>query len=113
MRSSKRVQFALMLLAVIVIPGLADYVLAQNGLETLGMLVWGLGYGGGILGLWYVWLRPLDLTGPEGSDTHESEGRDAESNTDRSQGTGRDATGRDGRHREGDRTSRKTGDREK
>lgn len=82
MISSTRVRFALVLLGAIIVPGLANYVLVQNGFETLGIVVWGLGYGSGILVLWYVWLRPLDLTGPQGSDPREADNRTAESDAD-------------------------------
>ena len=75
MISSTRVRFALVLITAIIVPGLANYILVQNGLETLGSIVWALGYGLGVLVLWYVWLRPLDLTGPEGSGLRESDGQ--------------------------------------
>lgn len=44
--------------------GLARYLLGVAGYNTLGRFVFILGYGTMVLVLWYVWLRPLDLTGP-------------------------------------------------
>jgi len=64
MALSGRLKFALVLSGGIVLPGLADYALAQAGYDTLGMLVWVTGYIGTMLLIWYLWLRPLDLTGP-------------------------------------------------
>ena len=71
MTRSTKVRFALVLITAITVPGFTNYVLVQNGFETLGSIVWALGYGIGVLVLWYVWLRPLDLTGPEGNISHE------------------------------------------
>ena len=59
-----RVAFALVLAVGVVGPGLANYFLAQGGYETLGTVVWALGYATMVLVLWYVWVRPLDLSGP-------------------------------------------------
>lgn len=44
--------------------GLVRYLLGVAGYNTLGRFVFILGYGTMVLVLWYVWLRPLDLTGP-------------------------------------------------
>lgn len=55
-------------LAVIVLPGLASFALDEAGYQTVGSAVWAIGYGTGILMLWYVWIRPLDITGPESVD---------------------------------------------
>ncbi|WP_136717179.1 hypothetical protein [Halorientalis salina] len=64
MALSERVKFALVLSAGIVLPGLADYALAQAGYDLLGSFVWATGYFGTMILIWYVWLRPLDITGP-------------------------------------------------
>ncbi|SEN11484.1 hypothetical protein SAMN05216388_1001400 [Halorientalis persicus] len=61
---SEKAKFALVLSAGVVLPGLANYALGAAGYDTLGSLVWVLGYVGAVLILWYVWVRPLDLTGP-------------------------------------------------
>ena len=64
MALSERLKFALVLSGGIILPGLADYALAQAGYELLGIVVWIAGYAGAMLLIWYVWLRPLDMTGP-------------------------------------------------
>lgn len=64
--SPGRVAFAAVLIVGVVGPGLANYFLAQSGYETLGTVVWTIGYATMVLVLWYVWVRPLDLSGPSG-----------------------------------------------
>lgn len=61
----ERLAFGLALATVVVVPGLAAAALTSLGRETLGSVAWALGYGGGALLVWYLWLRPLDLTGPD------------------------------------------------
>ena len=69
MMPARKAQFALTLVAVILIPGFADYALAAAGYKTLAGIVWTVGYGSGIIALWYRWIRPLDLSGPSGDQT--------------------------------------------
>ena len=57
---------ALVLLTGIVVPGLARRALGVAGYSNLGRAVFVLGYGLMVVILWYVWIRPLDLTGPSG-----------------------------------------------
>lgn len=45
--------------------GLARRALGELGYNDLGALVYILGYGGMVVTIWYVWIRPMDLTGPE------------------------------------------------
>ena len=52
--------------AVVIIPGLANGFLSQYGYPLAGSAVWALGYGLGVVYIWYEWIRPLDITGPEG-----------------------------------------------
>ncbi|WP_336002134.1 hypothetical protein [Halorientalis halophila] len=61
---SDRTKIALALSAGVVLPGLANYGLGRAGYPTLGSLVWVVGYFGVMIAIWYVWVRPLDLTGP-------------------------------------------------
>jgi hypothetical protein len=72
MSSPGRLAFALVLIVGVIGPGLANYFLAQSGYETLGTVVWATGYATMVFVLWYVWVRPLDLSGPAG----EGEGPD-------------------------------------
>lgn len=66
MTLNRRVTFALVLTAGVVIPGFALYGLAAIGYDTIGMVVWAVGYIAMALFIWYRWIRPLDLTGPTG-----------------------------------------------
>ncbi|WP_435347714.1 hypothetical protein [Haloarchaeobius sp. HRN-SO-5] len=49
----------------IVVPGVLNYLLGAAGYELVGSAVWALGYGGAAVMFWYVFIRPLDLTGPD------------------------------------------------
>jgi len=49
----------------VIIPGVLKYLLTSAGFSFLGTLVWALGYGGFALVFWYLFIRPIDLTGPE------------------------------------------------
>ena len=46
-------------------PGFIDYLLSATGASQLGAVVWAFGYGTTILIIWYGWIRPLDLSGPD------------------------------------------------
>ena len=69
MLNSAKVQFAVMLAATILLPGLMDYALSAAGYDSLGGAVWAVGYGFGVLAIWYIWIRPLDLTGEVDTDS--------------------------------------------
>ena len=49
----------------IIVPGLLNYLLGSVGYEFLGTVVWAVGYGGAALAFWFLFIRPLDVTGPE------------------------------------------------
>ena len=46
--------------------GIARWTLGNAGYETLGTLVFVMGYAGMVFVLWYGWLRKIELTGPGG-----------------------------------------------
>lgn len=69
MLNSEKVQFAVMLAATIVFPGLVDYALSAAGYSNLGGIVWAIGYGSGVIAIWYIWIRPLNLTGAVDTDS--------------------------------------------
>ena len=73
MELPKKAQFGLTVVAAIIVPGFADYALASAGYKTLAGLVWTGGYGFGVIAIWYLWIRPLDLTGPTGIQLSEDE----------------------------------------
>lgn len=73
MALSQKLQLAFTAAAAVIIPGVADYALAAMGYETLATLVWVSGYGFGVIVIWYVWVRPLDITAPDGIQTSEGE----------------------------------------
>ncbi|WP_136600992.1 hypothetical protein [Salinigranum halophilum] len=50
--------------AGIVLPGIARRFLGEAGYGGLGTIVFVLGYAGMIFLVWYGWIRPLELTGP-------------------------------------------------
>lgn len=54
---------ALVLVAGIVIPGVADYTLTEAGRPTLAAAVWVGGYGAAIAAAWFGWLRHVEFTG--------------------------------------------------
>ncbi|MGQ4554823.1 hypothetical protein [Halobellus sp. GM3] len=45
--------------------GLVRRLLGELGYNDLGAVVFILGYGGMVVAIWYGWIRPLDLTGPD------------------------------------------------
>jgi hypothetical protein len=49
----------------IVTTGILVYILERTGYPVAEQIVWILGYGLTIFALWYLLLRPLDLTGGE------------------------------------------------
>jgi hypothetical protein len=63
--SSDTALLALILFVGIAGSGVARWGLGQLGLNDLGRLVFIMGYGGMVFVLWYGWIRPLDITGPE------------------------------------------------
>lgn len=61
MTIDERLLFGLVVAVGVVVPGMADYVLSSFGFDTIGMLVWGVGYLAMALFVWYRWIRPIDL----------------------------------------------------
>jgi hypothetical protein len=60
---------AMVILAVgVTLSGVADFVFTQAGFPIIGSYVWASGYAGTILLLFFVYLLPLDLRGPDGSE---------------------------------------------
>ena len=59
----------LLLVAVIVVgivgTGIVRRLLGLAGYNTLGRLVFLLGYAGMVFIIWYGWIRPLDIAGPD------------------------------------------------
>jgi len=62
---SDTVLLALILFVGIAGSGVARWGLGQLGYSDLGRLVFVMGYGGMVFVIWYGWIRPLDITGPE------------------------------------------------
>lgn len=61
-----RLLLGLVIATGVVVPGVLNHFLYQAGYDTLGSVVWTLGYVGMVLVVWYRWIRPLDLGGPRG-----------------------------------------------
>ncbi|WP_225307782.1 MULTISPECIES: hypothetical protein [unclassified Haloarcula] len=64
--SQDTVVLTLTVVAAIILPGLANWGFSTLGYPWVGSTVWALGYGLGVVFIWYEWVRPLDITGPEG-----------------------------------------------
>jgi hypothetical protein len=64
------VKLVLLLLAGVAVNGIVRRQLATWGFDTIGPVVYVIGYGGMIVLAWYIWLRPLDLSGPSGEVTY-------------------------------------------
>lgn len=62
----------LLVAAMVLVPGLTKYVLTQAGYGLLGTIVWYGGYALGVVLIWLLWIRPLDITGP-GEPNHPEE----------------------------------------
>lgn len=66
-----KIAFGLTLVAIVVIPGIANAALSQAGYGTIGSVVWAVGFGSGVLFIWYAYVRPLDIRAPESVETDE------------------------------------------
>jgi len=66
MNRNEIVLLGLTVAAVVIVPGLLNGFLSQLGYPWVGSAVWAMGYGLGVVFIWYEWIRPLDITGPKG-----------------------------------------------
>ena len=66
MNRNNTIALGLTVAAVVIVPGVANWYLSQLGYPWVGSAVWATGYGLGVILIWYEWIRPLDITGPEG-----------------------------------------------
>ncbi|MFC6733600.1 hypothetical protein [Haladaptatus sp. DYSN1] len=64
--ASEKVKLALVLVVGVLGSGLADYFLTTSGYPGIGRAVWATGYVTMVLIIWYVWIRPLDISSPTG-----------------------------------------------
>jgi hypothetical protein len=62
--TSDTLLLAVVLLVGVAGSGIARRFLGEMGYDTIGMVVYVLGYGGMVVLVWWGWLRPLDITGP-------------------------------------------------
>lgn len=62
------VRAMVILAAGVTLSGVADFTFTQAGFPIIGSYVWASGYAGTILLLFFVYLLPLDLRGPDGSE---------------------------------------------
>lgn len=69
----ERLAFGLAVAAIVIVPGLSAALMHSLGYGTLGSVTWVLGYGAGVLAIWYAWIRPLDLRPPTSGSVEESE----------------------------------------
>lgn len=61
----EKLLLAALLLVGVAGSGLARRALGELGYDNLGALVYVLGYGGMVIAIWYGWIRPMDISGPE------------------------------------------------
>lgn len=54
-----------LLAGTVSIAGVTDYLLTGAGYSTLGTVVWVLCYLTALAVVWIVWLRDIELTGPD------------------------------------------------
>ncbi len=52
--------------AGVVIPGITARFLHEAGYGVIGTFIFGMSFFAVVFIAWYVWIRPLDLTGPMG-----------------------------------------------
>jgi hypothetical protein len=64
LRSRNAVLLAGVFLVGVAGSGVARRLLGEAGFETVGTVVFVLGYAGMVFVVWYGWIRPLDITGP-------------------------------------------------
>jgi hypothetical protein len=62
-----KVRFGLAMALGVIVPGMLKYVLTQNGYGLLGSAIFYSGYLTAAIVIWYVWVRPLELTGSGGA----------------------------------------------
>lgn len=74
MSNRDKLAFGLVLAAVVIVPGLGSAIIHSLGFPTLGTITWMIGYGSGVIAIWYVWIRPLDLRPPTSNPPEDSDG---------------------------------------
>ncbi|WP_458209619.1 hypothetical protein [Haladaptatus sp. NG-SE-30] len=62
-----KVRFGLALALGVIVPGMAKYVLTEMGYGLVGSAVFYTGYFTAAVIIWYIWVRPLELTGSGGA----------------------------------------------
>ncbi|GAA0226181.1 hypothetical protein ACFFQF_10805 [Haladaptatus pallidirubidus] len=62
-----KIRFGLALALGVVVPGMSKYVLTEMGYGFVGTAVFYTGYLTAALLIWYIWVRPLELTGSSGA----------------------------------------------
>lgn len=60
-----KLTFIAVLVIGIVVPGLARWALGNAGYPTVGAFVFVTGYATMVFVLWFGWVRPMDITGPD------------------------------------------------
>lgn len=73
MSDREKLAFGVVVAAVVIVPGLASWAIHSLGYSTLGTITWMIGYGSGVLAIWFIWIRPLDLHPPSARSPDESE----------------------------------------
>ena len=66
MTVDERVLLGAVLAVGVVVPGVTNYAFTAAGYDTVGTVIWAVGYLAMVLVVWYRWVRPLALSGPAG-----------------------------------------------
>lgn len=54
------------LAAGVVVPGLVQFAVREAGYPQAATAAWVVGYAGVVALVWWRWVRPIDLSGPNG-----------------------------------------------
>ena len=63
--TSDRMLLVLVLFVGVAGSGVARWALGELGQDFLGQVVFVMGYGGMVFVIWYGWIRPLEIRGPD------------------------------------------------
>ncbi len=61
-----KIRFGLLMALGVIVPGMTKYILTENGYSMLGTVIFFTGYLTAAIAIWYIWIRPLELTGSGG-----------------------------------------------
>lgn len=87
--------FVLVVVVGLIGPGLLVYILEQANLSGAADLVWFVGYGTTVFVVWFLWLRPVNFTGPTAQDLPSESKTEAEGDRDETDTESHHSSGED------------------